>query len=357
MAGSSGANQKVTIQHRSPPNFPHSNILTVLCCSGKVISLYDMQTLKKRRSVDVTLDPSLTIGQLGFTSDSKGVVLLTRSPDEILQMIILDKICSTFTGHPVPASSRASVECFATHPTDMAMLAVAGNNIVSFLLKSDRGFTVTSTVKTTYNILSMAFLNADLLLLGSTNNDLVLMEGNELKLVQPASEAEELDLLIDQATFNRENEARLETMEKLVNSRVVCMTAFPRGFTFAIFNKVYVFERFSKFKFERKTILTIPITIYPEELYQITNLAVDSKQETVIVTTKHSQIYVGILIVPETLKARQLKFTPLGALLHIGEIVDVSLCAWKPIIMTACKYFHISPFSIHCYNFLVHLQF
>ncbi|TMW44058.1 hypothetical protein DOY81_010865 [Sarcophaga bullata] len=115
------------------------------------------------------------------------------------------------------------------------------------------------------------------------------------------------------------------------------MTAFGRGFAFAIFNKVFVFERVSKFKFERKTILTIPITIYADALYQITNLAVDSKQETVIVTTKHSQIYVGILIVPETLKAKQLNFQPLGALLHIGEIVDISLCAWKPIIMTASK--------------------
>lgn len=310
-----------------------------------------MQTLKKRRTVDVNLDPALTISQLGFTGDSKGILLLTRSPDEILQMIILDKICSTFTGHPVPSSSRASVECFAGHPQDTAVVAVAGNNIISFLTKSDRGFTLSTQLKSNYHVLSMAYLNADILMLGTNNNELILIESNEIKLIQPASEAEEVDLTIDQATFNRENKARLEIIEKLVDSRVICMTAFPRGFAFAIFNKVYVFELFSKFKFERKTILTVPVTIYPEPLYQITNMAVDSKQETVIVTTKHSQIYVGILIVPETLKARQLKFTPLGALLHIGEIVDVSLCSWKPIIMTACKYLFIYTY-ISIYFFL-----
>jgi len=81
----------------------------------------------------------------------------------------------------------------------------------------------------------------------------------------------------------------------------------------------------------------VPTNLYAEHMYQIRNLAIDHKQETVIVTTSHCQIYVGILIVPETLKTKQLKFEPLGVLIHTGEIIAISVCAWKPIIMTACE--------------------
>ncbi|XP_013119183.2 cilia- and flagella-associated protein 57 [Stomoxys calcitrans] len=304
----------------------------------KTISIYDLHTLKKRRTLDLPNgSKTATIKQLLFTGDSKGLTILTQSPEEMLYMILLDKLGTVYEGRPCPPNTRCTAECVACNPQDTSLLAVGGNNLLLLQSKSDKGFNTTNTLKSNFVTTSMVFLAMDLLMVGTDENELILVENGEFKLRQKASDAETFDLLIDQEAFDREQEQRPVNYTKLFDTRVLCMTAFGKGFAFAIFNQVFVFERVSKFKFERKTILTIPITIYAEALYQITNLAVDSKQETVIVTTLHSQIYVGVLIVPETLKAKELNFQPMGALVHIGDVVDISLCSWKPIIMTASK--------------------
>ncbi|XP_061387739.1 cilia- and flagella-associated protein 57 [Musca vetustissima] len=309
---------------------------------SKSISIYDLHTLKKRRTLELPNGSKhAEISQILFTGDSKALTLLTKGPDEMIYMILMDKLGTVYEGRACPTNGRFTAECLACNPQDTSLLAVGGNNLLTLQTKSDKGFNITNNLKSNFLCTSMAFLAMDLLMVGTSSDELILVENGEYKLRQKASDAEVFDLLMDQETFDREQEQRPQNNananSKLYDSRVVCMTAFAKGFAFAIFNRVYVFERVSKFKFERKTILTIPITIYAEHLYQITNLAVDSKQETVIVTAEHSQIYVGILIVPETLKAKHLQFQPLGALIHIDDIVDISLCSWKPIIMTASR--------------------
>ncbi|XP_073812366.1 testes of unusual size isoform X1 [Musca autumnalis] len=330
---------------------PHRKLLAILeqakpkpgngkSNGSKTISIYDLQTLKKRRSMELPNGSKhADITHVLFTGDSKGLTLLTKGPDEMIYMILMDKLGTVYEGRACPTNGRFSAECIACNPQDTSLLAVGGNNLLTLQTKSDKGFNITNNLKSNFLSTSMAFLAMDLLMVGTSCDELILVENGEYKLRQKASEAEVFDLLMDQETFDREQEQRPQTQnpKQLHDTRVLCMTAFAKGFAFAIFNRVFVFERVSKFKFERKTILTIPITIYAEHLYQITNLAVDSKQETVIVTTQHSQIYVGILIVPETLKAKQLQFHPLGALIHIDDIVDISLCSWKPIIMTASR--------------------
>lgn len=314
-------------------------MIVFINCSIKTISIFDLITLKKRRTLELPeACKKATVQQMVFTADSKALAFLTKHPDDMVYMLLLDKSCTVYEGRTCPPNARASADCIACNPHDTGLIAIAGSNLLMLQMKSEKGFNTTNNLKSNFIATSLAFLAMDLLMVGTSADELILIENGEYKLRQKASTAETFDILMDQEAFDRENETHKSIVtEKLSDIRVICMTAFGRGFAFAIFNTVFVFERVSKFKFERKTILTIPITIYAELLYQITNLAIDSKQETVIVTTKHSQIYVGILIVPETLKAKQLKFQPLGALIHIGEIVDISICSWKPIIMTACK--------------------
>ncbi|XP_023305499.2 cilia- and flagella-associated protein 57 [Lucilia cuprina] len=320
---------------------PHRRMLAILEQSKglKTISIYDLNTLKKRRTLELPdTCRNAEIQQIIFTADSKALTVLTKHPVDMLYMLLLDKSCTVYEGRSCPPNARGSAECIACNPQDTSLVAVGGNNLLLLQTKSEKGFNTTNNLKSNFVTTSLAFLAMDLLMVGTSLNELILVENGEFKLRQKASEAEVFDLLLDQEAFDRENDQHKTVVtDKNVDTRVVCMTAFGRGFAFAMFNTVFVFERVSKFKFERKTILSIPITIYSEPLYQITNLAIDSKQETVIVTTKHAQIYVGILIVPETLKAKHLKFQPLGASIHIGEIVDISLCSWKPIIMTASR--------------------
>ncbi|BFG04282.1 cilia- and flagella-associated protein 57 [Drosophila madeirensis] len=325
----------------------HRKLLAVLerhVKNGRFISIYELSTLKKRRHLELPGNyRNANIKQMTFTYDSRAVTLLTRPPEEHLIMLVLDKTSTVIEGRATVLGSHSGAECIAGNPSDCSFLAVGGDRTLLLMSKSERGFTISNNLKVAYRVTSMAFLSLDLLMVGTANDQLILVENGEQKLAQKASEAETVDLMVDQEIFDRDRDAQDQRFQLptqavvLHDQRVLCMTAFAKGFAYILFNRAFVFERVSKFKFERKTILTVPTTLYAEPMYQITNLAIDHKQETVIVTTSHDQIYVGILIVPETLKTKQLKFEPLGVLIHTGEVIAMSVCAWKPIVMTASR--------------------
>lgn len=119
----------------------------------------------------------------------------------------------------------------------------------------------------------------------------------------------------------------------------MCLTTFPLGFAFATNNMVHVFEKETQFRFIKKTLLTIPIALYDESLYGIRNIAINDQQDTIVATTDHRQVYIGKLFAPETMDVTQIEFKYLGEPLHIDSIIDLSVCSWKSIAMTACKYF------------------
>ncbi|KAH8275440.1 hypothetical protein KR026_007293, partial [Drosophila bipectinata] len=324
----------------------HRKLLAVLerhTKNGRYISIYELATLKKRRHLELPANhKNSEVQQMIFTNDSRSVAVVTKPPEEAVIMMVLDKTSTIIEGRATVPGSHGGAECIAGNPNDCSFLAVGGERTLLLMSKSERGFSISNNLKVKYRVCSMAFLSLDLLMVGSADDQLILVENGEHKLIQKASDADTVDLMIDQEIFDRDRELqdqRFVTTQPvtLFDRRVLCMTAFPKGFAYVIFNRVFVFERVSKFKFERKTILTVPINLYSEPQYQIRNLAIDHKQETVIVTTAHSQIYVGILIVPETLKTKQLKFEPLGVLIHTAEIIAISVCAWKPIIMTASR--------------------
>jgi hypothetical protein len=112
---------------------------------------------------------------------------------------------------------------------------------------------------------------------------------------------------------------------------ILCLTTFPNGFAFSTNNMAHIFEKQSPFKFVKKTLLTIPVTIYDENLYVIRNISINEQQDTILATTQHSQIYIGKLFAPETLEITQIEFCYLGEPLHIDNIIGLSVCIWKVI--------------------------
>lgn len=122
-----------------------------------------------------------------------------------------------------------------------------------------------------------------------------------------------------------------------VREDVKCLTYFSKGFCYSVHNVLFVYERLPNHNYKKKSIITIPMDLYDKKLYAIENVAINKAMDTVIVTPKHNQIYYSMLYVPEVLNAEQLEFKKLGEPLHIDGIISMSVCAWKPIIMTACK--------------------
>lgn len=135
---------------------------------------------------------------------------------------------------------------------------------------------------------------------------------------------------------------------------VNCLTNFENGFCYAQYNQLFVFEKEKSYvRYKRRSIIKIPIRLYAPDSYKITNVSVNSQMDTVIVTTFHSQIYISKLFDPEMVTLQHLEFVMLGEPLHIASIVSMSICSWKPIIMTAGKLKTTRiQFSTHCFIIL-----
>lgn len=118
---------------------------------------------------------------------------------------------------------------------------------------------------------------------------------------------------------------------------VHCLTLYNKGFAYAIQNVLHVFEKENNYRYSKKTRIRIPVDIFADHLYNITNVAINVQMDTVIVTAAHSQIYIGMLVVPETLDVKDLVFAKLGEPLHIDGVVGMSMCSWKTIVMTASR--------------------
>lgn len=118
---------------------------------------------------------------------------------------------------------------------------------------------------------------------------------------------------------------------------VNCLTNFESGFCYSQFNRLFIFEKEKSYvRYTRRSIIKIPIDLYSNESYKITNVSVNAQMDSVIVTTFHSQIYISKLFDPEKITLQNLNFVMLGEPLHIASIISMSICSWKPIIMTAC---------------------
>jgi cilia- and flagella-associated protein 57 len=216
--------------------------------------------------------------------------------------------------------------------------------------KTEKGFGQMGAVKAdTIKVVSLIWLTGEVLLAGTRSNELLLIEAGDLKMKFKADTVEFIDLtkIQDEDTqMATPSQASLQ-MEKTDGGEpepidVMCLTYFEKGFAFAINNVVHVFEQETQMKYRKKSLITVAVTLYAESLYKITNLAINAQQDTIIVTTKHPQIYIGMLYVPETLNVTELTFKTFGEALHINQIVDLDVCGWKTIVMTACKrcFFH-----------------
>lgn len=262
----------------------------------------------------------------------------------MLFMMFFDKtgtVLGTVIGLP---NQRITATCISGNPQDTGMVAVCGDGILKLLSKSETGFTSSATIKAHFNVKSMAWLSMEALLLGLVKSKLALIENGEVKCQFNAIEIELIDLAKDPDIENevdggqqQHGMAKSTEAGAFVNDCVSCMIALSKCMAYVVGDKVYFFDKVSKYQYQRTAIITLQKYIYSESLYQIQNMAINSQQDTVIVTAGHSQIYVFNLKDDRTGESGTLlKFKPLGELIHIDEIVDISICSWRTIIMTAC---------------------
>ncbi|XP_053692096.1 cilia- and flagella-associated protein 57 [Sabethes cyaneus] len=303
-----------------------------------LINIYEISTLKKRKTLQLPPDcPNTQIGNICFTHDSRGIAVLSVEPDTFLSIFSFDKNESLIIGRASNSSQQGQANYLSCNPSDATIVAVGGYYMLKIMNKTDKGFGQIGTIKGDQLLVtSIAWLTSDALAAGTAETELIIVESGELKLKLRADEVESIDLATD-VEGDLSPPPDDGTGPQKDRSDVLCLTQFDQGFLYSIHNAVHVFEKSSAYTFTKKSIIRIPITLYDKESYKILNVAVNAEQDTIIVATQHSQIYIGMLFVPETLKVSELVFRHLGEPLHVSGIVGLSVCSWKPIIMTASK--------------------
>ncbi|XP_065072592.1 cilia- and flagella-associated protein 57 [Ochlerotatus camptorhynchus] len=304
-----------------------------------LINIYDIATLKKRKTLQLPPDcPNTQIGNICFTYDSRGIAVLSVEPDAFLSIFSFDKNESLIIGRASNSSQQGQANYLSCNPGDATIVAVGGYYMLKIMNKTDKGFGQIGTIKgDNLLVTSIAWLTAEALAAGTAETELIVVESGELKLKLRADEVEKIDLSADTDGELSPTPEGSDSGIKKDNHDVLCLTQFNQGFLYSIHNSVHVFEKTTNYIFTKKSVIRIPITLYDQQSYKIMNVAVNAEQDTIVVATKHSQIYIGMLFVPETLKVSELVFRHLGEPLHVRGIVGLSVCSWKPIIMTASK--------------------
>lgn len=303
--------------------------------SKSLINIYEIATLKKKKTLQLPPDcPNTQIGNICFTFDSRGIAVLSVEPDAFLSIFSFDKNESLIIGRASNSSQQGQANFLSCNPSDATIVAVGGYYMLKIMNKTDKGFGQIGSIKgDNLLVTSIAWLTSEALAAGTAEGELIIVESGDLKFKMRADEVEKIDIAADtdaELSVTPDNDFRKE------NYDVLCLTQFTQGFLYSMHNSVHVFEKTSNYVFTKKSIIRIPITLYDEQTYKIVNVAVNAEEDTIVVATKHSQIYIGMLFVPETLKVSELVFRHLGEPLHVSGIVGLSLCSWKPIIMTSC---------------------
>lgn len=307
-----------------------------------IINVYDLEDLKKLKSLNLPPEcPEQAVGNMCFTSDSKGIAILSLEPDAFISIYILDKADSMVTGRASNKNYPGRATLLQCNPGDISIVAVGGENMLKIMNKTEKGFGQLGTIKGENIIVtSLTWLTAEIIIAGSAEMELYFVEGGELKAKYNTMDLELIDLGQTPDSDDSTSKSELSTIATLLAKKtypIKCLTTFPMGFAFATNNMVHVFHRETPFKFIKKTLATIPVTLFDESLYVVKCIAINEQQDTIVATTQHSQVYIGQLFAPETMDVTQIEFKYLGEPLHIDSIIDLSVCSWKTIAMTASK--------------------
>lgn len=285
--------------------------------------------------------PVQAVGNMNFTCDSKGLAVLSQEPDSFITIYALDKVDSMVTGKASNKNYPGKAEFVQCNPSDVSIVTVGGESMLKIMNKTEKGFGQLGTIKgDNINVTALTWLTPEIIIAGSAEMELYFIEGGELKGKFNILDLETIDLSQTPDAMEEAAKTELSTIANLLAKKIYpikCLTTFVTGFAFATNNMVHVFHKESMYKYHKKTLLTIPVTLFNESLYAIKSIAINEQEDTVVATTHHSQIFVGQLFAPETMEIIQIEFKYLGEPLHIDSIIDISVCAWKTLVMTASK--------------------
>ncbi|KAG5674865.1 hypothetical protein PVAND_004810 [Polypedilum vanderplanki] len=303
------------------------------------IAIYDIEELKRLKTLQLAVEcPIQAVGNMCFTSDSRGMAVLSREPDAFITIYTFGKNDTMVTGRASNKNYPGRATLVKCNPSDTSIITVGGENMMKIMNKTEKGFGQLGTIKgDNIDVTALTWLSGEIIIAGSAKMELFFIEGGELKAQYNMTDVDVIDLTQPDADETSQRQSTIVHLLATKTYPIKCLTTFKTGFAFATHNMVHVFQKESSHKFIKTTLLVIPVQLFDASLYVISNIAVNEEEDTIVATTQHSQLFVGQLFAPETIGISQIEFKFLGEPLHIDSIIDLSVCSWKPIIMTLSK--------------------
>lgn len=262
------------------------------------INIYELESLKKVKTLQLAPEfPVQKICTMCFTCDSKGMAVMSHEPDAFVTIYSFNEKTDTMvTGRASNKNYPGRATLLKCNPNDIAIITVGGENMLKIMNKTEKGFGQLGTVKGENIIVTaLTWLTPEIIIAGSADMELYFVEGGELKAKYNIANLDFVDLT---HTADDEGSVKsdLSTVAQLLVRKtypIKCLVTFPSGFAFATHNMVHVFEKEPPFRFTKKTLLTIPVTLFDESLYVVKDIAINEQQDTIVATTQHNQIFIG----------------------------------------------------------------
>lgn len=171
-----------------------SRVLRSIRC---FIVTYDVATLAKKRELHLPKEvPSREAAVMEFTQDSRGLAVLSKEPDAFLTIFYFDKSQNIIVGRVSNGYQKGlTAHVIACNLSDTGLVAVGGNYTFKLMSRQDKSFGMIGTLTGEQKIVtSIIWLTAEVLLAGTTANQLLIIESGDPKFIFEANKVTEIDL-------------------------------------------------------------------------------------------------------------------------------------------------------------------
>nr|XP_021188780.2 cilia- and flagella-associated protein 57 isoform X2 [Helicoverpa armigera] len=324
-----------------------------------IITIYDLTTYKRRKILTVPFEHSQAreFACVQFTHDSKYLVAITGEPDWYLYYYNWDKGKVESHAKAQNPSGQGIVRNVSCNPTDATLVVITGPYTFRIMNVSETVWRQWGWCKAENTIItSCMWLTPDRIMFGTDNGMIMMVENGELRqnCIFKAAEVTEMSLKKVEAEQEQDTTDRASTSSRQDSASedkgdeesypVTSFVNFAKGFVFGCGpGYVHMFEKESLHQWRKRNVFRISKKSYKHTrehplwstLDEIQHITVDPNQETVLITTLRKQLYYVKLFGQHMLQNPEITFSELGPAMHYGRINSLSMCAWKPIFMTA----------------------
>ena len=287
-----------------------------------VITVYDLQTLKRRKVLATSEVASKEYVSINFCPDGKYIAAQGGAPDWTLVIWLWEK---TKIGSSIRSSSQQGAPLYQASfcPLDPTLISVCGDGIFKTFRISDSGIKQLPSAlakREAQNYLSFAWLSdesqKDRVVVATDSGELFICENGEVRMLLEASDVG----------------IQSEETESSTQVRVECILPYSKGFVCGGSGGTLIFydkSEDAKDIFKQSKVFRIE-----NNNSKILNLAVTPNEETVACSTENNQIFALGLANLDILRSEEMQFEILAQSFHLKGVNCVDTCIRKPLVAT-----------------------